>query len=104
MARVQATSKKLLEVLEAQYPQKKFALAKAQWHPEHPIQGVISIDGQDLCALKAESQFAPPEVFWAPGTDSPNIAIDKAEIAEKFELKLQANSGQAHVDTTMWCK
>ena len=101
VARVQACTKKLLAILQAAHPGRVFESIKAQWHSEYPVQGVITCEGVDICALKADSQYLPPEIFWHPGTEGKGY--DKQKVAADLESKL-AETSKVHVDTTMWCK
>ena len=101
VARVQACTKKLLAIIQAAHPDREFEATKAQWHPEYPVQGVISCNKVDICALKADNQYLPPQIFWSPGSEGKGY--NKHQIAEALENKLAEHS-KFHVDTSMWCK
>ena len=63
----------------------------------------MQVDGIDICAVKAESQYELPEIFWAPTADEERFGINKPAIMEEFHDRMQSAGGRA-VDTSMWCK
>ena len=78
VARAQTATKRLVEIFKSKHADKRIAYVKPRYHPQRPIQGIVQIDGVDICAVKAESQYELPD-------------------------RMQATGGRA-VGTSMWCK
>ena len=92
-----------MEIIKKADPDKAVASIKPRYHPEKPIQGIIAMDEVNICAIKADAQFALPEIFWAPSSDDPKFALSEVAIKDAFVDRMQSSNGR-HVDTSMWCK
>ena len=92
-----------MEIFKSKHADKRIEYVKPRYHPQRPIQGIVHMDGVDICAVKAESQYELPDIFWSPSATDERFRIDKAAITEAFHDRMQATGGRA-VDTSMWCK
>ena len=103
VARAQTATKRLVEIFKTAHAGKSISCVKPRYHPQRPIQGIIQMEGMDVCAVKAEAQFELPEIFWSPEATDARLGIDKPAITEAFQERMQASGGRA-IDTSSWCK
>ena len=103
VARAQTATKRLVEIFKAAHADKRVVYVKPRYHPQRPIQGIVQIDGMDICAIKAEAQFELPEIFWSPDSSDARLGINKTAISQAFIERIQSSGGRS-VDTSMWCK
>ena len=107
ISRLQKATKKLSDILTNRYPSLDVQSVRPYYHPKRDPQGVISINGVDVAALKSDNSFDEVEVFWAPrgadGTQATFFNIDQDEVVKEFKEKM-AEGGRTPIDISMWCK
>ena len=84
------------KAIRSTHPRQVLATDKAQYHPQKPPQGFVTIGSEDLLVVSAPSQYEEVEVLWNNDVAA-KAGIDKEKVLEAFASS--ARSRTRSVDT-----